>query len=137
MKILLNILILALMMFSAPTLFAQSGFAEDLQAVKETISITSVTISYLIVIIATFVLTQFAKKKLNKTSSTPNWAVRALSQSIGVIISAIGSVLGLLALPWTSFFGVLFFGILAAITSNGLYDTKIVSSIFSLFKKKT
>lgn len=129
-------LIFALMVFSASTLPAQGGFAEDFETIKESISLTSVAASYIAIVVITFVLTHFAKKALHKTSSTPNWAVRALSQSIGVIITASLDLIGLIALPWESFYGVLFYGILAAITANGFTDTKIVSLVFSLFTKK-
>lgn len=131
------LLIFALMVFSTPTLLAQGGLVENLQEVKKNITIDSVAISYLFMVLATFIATHFAKKVLNKTEFTPDWAVRALSQSIGVILTALFNLIGILALPWTGFFGVVFFGILAAITANGLFDTKIVYFAFSLFRKKS
>jgi len=80
-------------------------------------------------------LTEFFKKLLGKTESSPNLAVQIFSWVVGLFLAIMGKLLGLGYLAELSWLWVIVYGLGAALAANGVADTKIIVKIFKLFKK--
>ena len=124
------LLIIFFMMFSTPVLFAQDGFG--VSSFKANGVIWTITA---LVLITPFV-TELLKKLLGKTTVTPNFAVQLTSWVTGILITFIARLIGIGFLAGLGWFTALLCGLLISLAANGVADTKIISWIFSIFKKK-
>lgn len=81
-------------------------------------------------------IVEFLKKILGKSQSTPNWAVQFMSWIVGLFLAVIAWYLDLGIFAGITWGLALLYGLGASLVANGIADTKIIQSIFSLFKKK-
>ncbi len=108
-----------------------NGFFEGILEFRSHLTIDSLVWSYLFTVVVVILMTQLFKRLLNKAPSTPNWAVKYLSHFISIIFVYSANSLELINSGGVGFIYLSFFGIVAAFTAQGIFDTKI----FSLFKK--
>lgn len=123
-------LVILFMIFSTPVLFAQDG-SRDLS-----FGANGVVWTFTILVLVTPFLTEIFKKLLGKTKVTPNFAIQLVSWVTGILLTFILRWIGIGFLGGLGWFTTILCGLLIALASNGIADTKIISRIFSLFSKK-
>ncbi len=89
----------------------------------------------LIILIIPFI-TELLKTILGKTENSPDIIVQALSWIVGVITLVIAKITGLGVLQNVSILTAMLYGLFAALCANSIADTKIIQTLFLLFKKK-
>lgn len=124
------LLFIFFMMFSTPVLFAQDG--SGVLSFKA----NGVVWTLAVLVLATPFITELLKKLLGKTTVTPNFAVQFTSWIAGISLTFILRAFGIGFLGGLGWFTALLCGLLISLAANGIADTKIISWIFSIFKKK-
>lgn len=112
-------------------LFFESSILGELSKLIEGIKVNNVFWSFLLTVITALIGTNLMKKALNKTPATPDWAVKYLSHFVAVVFVFVFGSFKLINTGVSGFWFTSLFGIMAAFTANGIFDTKI----FSFFKK--